>query len=100
MQCFPILLMAIIELLPESPRWLLFHDRRGEAATSLKDIYPDSTDESLKLQLDGLVKSSQQEEKVTYLKMITPSHPQFHPTMVTIMGYVVVPFLLVARSGS
>jgi len=54
----------------------------------LKQVYPDGEDARKKL--DGLIEDTKQEgdEKVTYKDMFTPSHAQFHPTMITIMGQV------------
>ena len=83
MQIYPILLMAFVETLPESPRWFIFNDRRDDAKAALDDIYGDEAKEHF----DDLVEQHDKEkdETVGYLDMVNPYHPQFHPTMVTIM---------------
>lgn len=87
MQIFPVLLMAFIGILPESPRWLVSHDRKDDAKAALVTIYgEDQAEESL----DSLVESNDNEssKNVTYTDMLTPGHAQFHPTMVTVMGQI------------
>jgi hypothetical protein len=83
MQVYPVLLMALVERLPESPRWFIFNDRRDDAKSALEDIYG----EDAKDRFDELVEQheAEKEEVVGYLDMVNPYHPQFHPTMVTIM---------------
>jgi MFS family permease len=83
MQVYPVLLMAFVERLPESPRWFIFNDRTDDAKKALDNIYGDEAKEKY----DELVEQHEKEkdESVGYLAMVTPSHPQFHPTMVTIM---------------
>ncbi|KAH0366696.1 general substrate transporter, partial [Aureobasidium melanogenum] len=87
MQIFPVLLMAFIGLLPESPRWLVSHDRKDDAKAALVTIYgEDQAEESL----DSLIESNDNEssKNATYTDMLTPGHAQFHPTMVTVMGQI------------
>jgi MFS family permease len=86
MQVYPVLLMAVVERLPESPRWFIFHDRHDDAKKALDDIYGDEGKEKL----DELLEQHEKEKdvKVGYLDMLTPGHEQFHPTMVTVMCQV------------
>jgi MFS family permease len=83
MQVYPVLLMAFVEHLPESPRWFIFNDKKDEAQAALKEIYGEDSDQKF----DELIEAHEKEEGETvgYLDMLSPSHPQFHPTMVTIM---------------
>lgn len=87
MQVYPVLLLLVIGRLPESPRWFLYHGKEDKAKDSLNNIYgkKDGKDK-----FEELKESQKQEEgkSVSYTNMFTPSHPQFHPTMVTIMGQV------------
>jgi len=86
MQVYPVVLMALVERLPESPRWFIFNDRTDDAKTALNEIYGDEAKEKL----DELMEQHEKEkdESVGYLDMVNPHHPQFHPTMVTIMCQV------------
>ena len=112
MQVFPLVLMALIELLPESPRYYVHRGKHEKAAQALRKIYPqdefdgngasgnialsnggngDTTKKSTsnKAKLDELIQSANVEEPVSYTDMLfRPSHPQFHPTVVTVMGQV------------
>lgn len=83
MQIYPVLLMAVVERLPESPRWFIFNDRQDDAKEALNDIYGAEG----KDRFDELLEQHEKEkdEVVGYLDMVNPYHPQFHPTMVTIM---------------
>ncbi|KAF2130831.1 general substrate transporter [Dothidotthia symphoricarpi CBS 119687] len=83
MQVYPILLMAFVETLPESPRWFIFNDRIDDAKAALSDIYGDESDKKF----DDLMEQHEKEkdEVVGYLDMVNPYHSQFHPTMVTVM---------------
>jgi MFS family permease len=83
MQVYPVLLMAFVERLPESPRWFIFNDRQEDAKVALDNIYGDEAKEKL----DELLEQHEKEKdaSVSYLDMVNPYHPQFHPTMVTIM---------------
>lgn len=88
MQVFPLALLALEGFLPESPRWFAFHERDDDAKKSIEQVYGEGSDESKK-KLDELLESSKQEDdNVTYKDMFTPSHAQFHPTMLTVMGQV------------
>jgi MFS family permease len=86
MQLYPVVLLAFVERLPESPRWFIFNDRTDDAKNALEDIYGDEAKE----QYDELVDQHEKEKdaSVSYLDMVNPHHPQFHPTMVTIMCQV------------
>ncbi|KAJ9666744.1 hypothetical protein H2201_003148 [Coniosporium apollinis] len=87
MQVYPVLLLLFIQRLPESPRWFVFNEDKDAAQKSLEVIYGD--DEGKK-KCEELVESHDKEadQKVSYKDMFTPSHQQFHPTMITIMGQV------------
>ncbi|KAF1916812.1 general substrate transporter [Ampelomyces quisqualis] len=82
MQVYPVLLMALVERLPESPRWFIFNDRQNDAREALDSIYG----EEAKEKFDGLVEQHEKEkdESVGYFDMINPSHPQFKPTIIVI----------------
>ncbi|THV74383.1 general substrate transporter [Aureobasidium pullulans] len=87
MQVYPVLLMAFIGILPESPRWLVSHDRKDDAKAALARIYGE---DQAKETLDNLIESNDNEssKSVSYTNMLTPGHAQFHPTMITVMGQI------------
>ena len=93
MQIFPIALMAVIELLPESPRYFVLQGEHDKAAAALDAIYPagskapgsDLSADDNKRRLNELIAIHEEETPVSYLDMITPGHPQFHATIMTFM---------------
>jgi hypothetical protein len=87
MQVYPVMLMCFIGILPESPRWLISHDRDDDAKEALVRIHGE---EQAKEKLDTLTESNNNEssKSVSYKDMLTPGHAQFHPTMITVMGQV------------
>ena len=87
MQIYPVLLLSLIGVLPESPRWFVYHEREEDAKKSLESIYGE---EDAKQAFDDLVESHKNESgaSVSYTDMITPGHDQFHPTIVTVMGQI------------
>jgi MFS family permease len=87
MQVYPVALMAVIETLPESPRWYVFHDRHEDAHKGLNII---EGEEEGQKKFDEMTEAAKQErdENVSYLDMFTPGHKQFHPTVITVMGQV------------
>ncbi|MCJ1290641.1 hypothetical protein MMC34_002183 [Xylographa carneopallida] len=87
MQVYPVLLLAFIYRLPETPRWFISKEKEKDAHEALVDIYGE---DDAKEKFDGL-KSAYKEESskpVGYGDMISPKGAQFHPTIVTIMGQV------------
>ncbi|KAF2796881.1 general substrate transporter [Melanomma pulvis-pyrius CBS 109.77] len=87
MQVYPVLLMAVVKILPESPRWLVYNGRQNDAQAALNNIWGNEGD----AKLDELLDVHEQEkdmDSTSYLDMISPSHPQFHPTMIVIMGQI------------
>ena len=87
MQIYPVLLLAFIYRLPETPRWFISKEKDEDAHSALIDIYGEDDAEE---KFDEL-KSANEEESgkpVYYKDMIFPSGAQFHPTVVTVMGQV------------
>ena len=87
MQVYPVLLLAFIYRLPESPRWFISQGQEDGARSSLDDLW--GKDEG-KEKFESL-KSAHEEESdktVHYHDMLRPSGSQFHPTMITVMGQV------------
>lgn len=87
MQVFPLLLIAVIYLLPESPRWFMFHEKKQEAEQALHFMFEEN--EAVE-KYESLEKSQKNEEgqNIGYKDMLNPYHSQFHPTVITIMGQV------------
>ena len=86
MQIFPILLMAVSSMFPESPRYLVMHNRSDEATAALEAVYPDK--DRVQETLDLLQTNKKEETDVTFQHLFTPGHLQFHPCMLTIMVQV------------
>ncbi|MCJ1398981.1 hypothetical protein MMC11_002183 [Xylographa trunciseda] len=87
MQVYPVLLLAVIYRLPETPRWFISKEKEEDAHEALIDIYGE---DEAKEKFDGL-KSAYKEESgkpVGYGDMLSPKGAQFHPTVVTVMGQV------------
>ncbi|KAF2097960.1 MFS monosaccharide transporter-like protein [Rhizodiscina lignyota] len=94
MQAYPLVLLAVIGRLPESPRWLIYHGKEDKARLAFEDILGSGGGEEGEGEGDAkfeeLRQSHEQEadKHVSYLDMFTPGHPQFHPTIITIMVQV------------
>ena len=87
MQVYPIGLLIFIERLPESPRWLISHERDEDAKKAL-DYIMGEDDAGAKFDEMSESNKAESDENVSYVDMFTPSHAQFHPTMITVMGQV------------
>ncbi|KAF2422080.1 general substrate transporter [Tothia fuscella] len=87
MQIYPILLLAVIGRLPESPRWCLFHGKEEASKRAMMKLMGEEDGEE---SYRELVKSheSESDTNVGYWDMFTPGHTQFHPNMITIMGQI------------
>lgn len=89
MQIYPVGLLLVIGLLPESPRWFIMHGKKEDAKKSLQTFVDE---DEAKSKLDEMEDSQKQEEEqgisASYKDMLTPGHAQFHPTMITVMGQV------------
>lgn len=89
MQIFPVLLFSGTTLLPETPRWLVLHEKDEQAKESIAKVFgQDQVDDKI----GELKEAHEQEEKdgtVSYADMLIPGRTQFHPTLVgPIMGQV------------
>lgn len=87
MQVYPLSLMLIFGRLPESPRWFISHERHDDAKKSLVAIMGE---EDGKKKFEELTEQADNESDSTvgYKEMFTPGHPQFHPTMIVVLGQV------------
>jgi len=87
MQLYPVVLLALVNRLPESPRFYAMDDREDDAKKSLEEIYGEGDD--TKKQLEELMKSAKDEGSASsYVEMLTPSKDLFHPSMITVMGQI------------
>lgn len=87
MQIFPIALVSVLNLLPESPRWFIFHEKHDEAEEALNTMY--SSDDA-KSKLKELQDAADEEgsQEIGYSHMLNPKDESWHPTVITIMGQV------------
>ncbi|KAK9418383.1 putative Major facilitator superfamily (MFS) profile domain-containing protein [Seiridium unicorne] len=91
MQVYPVALMLCVESLPESPRWFIYQGRDDDARKALEMIYGGKYGEGEEgegdRKFEDLKKKHDDEvgDNVSYWDMFTPSHDQFHPTVITIM---------------
>jgi MFS family permease len=87
MQIYPVLLLAFIYRLPETPRWFISKERHEDAKEALAEIYGEEKAEE---KFDGLKAAFEDESSkpIKYSDMLFPSGSQFHPTVVTIMGQI------------
>lgn len=93
MQVYPLGLLLFIEKLPESPRWLIYHGREGEAKGSLAAVLGGGEDgEEVQGTCKELVEAHRQEVEgggsVGYVDMLVPGRAQFHATVLTVVGQV------------
>lgn len=88
MQAYPVLLFLVIGRLPESPRWFIFHGKDDDAKGALVEIYGDDEGEEKAKELFEAHEKEKDDEVVTYLNMLTPGKPTFHPTVIVLMGQV------------
>ncbi|KAK2614189.1 hypothetical protein N8I77_001038 [Diaporthe amygdali] len=88
MQAYPVLLFLVIGRLPESPRWFIFHGKEDYAKEALIEIYGDDEGEEKAKELFEAHEKEKDDEEVTYLNMLTPGKPTFHPTVIVLMGQV------------
>ncbi|KAI9705460.1 MAG: hypothetical protein M1836_006215 [Candelina mexicana] len=89
MQIYPVLLLAVIGRLPETPRWFIFNERKNDAHDSLREIFGKDEAQS---KMDELETAHEEEcsRQISYTDMLLPNRgrSQFHPTVLTIMGQV------------
>jgi MFS family permease len=85
MQIYPFALFAVIERLPESPRWLVYNEKTDQATEALEQLFGK---EESKERTEQLKEAHKQEadQDISYWDMFTPGHSQYHPTIITIMG--------------
>jgi MFS family permease len=88
MQIYPLSLFLFIGSLPESPRWLVSHDKTDQAENALKKINFSGDDAANKREELVNAHKEESENPIGYTEMFTPGHIQFHPTIITIMGQV------------
>ena len=90
MQIFPLTMLAITNLLPETPRWYVLHEQNEKAERAIAKVWgDDEVDEHIK----SLKEAHEKEQEdgsgnLSYSDMCLPSGSQFHPTVVTVMGQV------------
>ncbi len=89
MQIYPVLLLAVIGRLPETPRWFIYHERKDDAHGALQQIYGKNEAQS---KMDELETAHEEEssKQIGYIDMLSPNSDRshFHPTILTIMGQV------------
>ena len=87
MQIFPVLLLAFMYRLPESPRWLISQKKDEKAENALGEIF-DEGDVGGELKKLQKARDEESSHAVGYADMLVVGGSQFHPTVLTIMGQV------------
>jgi sugar porter (SP) family MFS transporter len=88
MQLFPMLMLAVTRLLPETPRWYVLHSQNEKAEHAIAKVWgQDAVDERISA-LKEAHEKEQKEGTVGYTDMLIPGRSQFHPTVITVMGQV------------
>ena len=88
MQIYSAILFAGVNLLPETPRWLVMHDKHEQAKKAIANAFGSDQVESRMTDLTDAHEQEQKDGSVSYGDMLWPSGSQFHPTFITIMGQV------------
>jgi hypothetical protein len=88
MQIYPILLFAVANLLPETPRWLVLQGDNEGAKRSIRRVFGADQVEPRITELTEAHKKEREEGMISYADMLWPGRPQFHPTVITIMGQI------------
>jgi hypothetical protein len=89
MQLFPAAMFAITNLLPETPRWYVMHEKSTQAERSIATVWGSDAVSSRMSELQEAHKREQDEGgTISYADLCIPGRDQFHPTVVTVMGQV------------
>ncbi|OAP65652.1 hypothetical protein AYL99_01624 [Fonsecaea erecta] len=88
MQVYPVLLLAVANLLPETPRWCVLHGDNERAKRSIARVFGNDQVDDRIHELIEAHKKEQEEGHISYWDMLWPGGSQFHPTVVTVMGQV------------
>ena len=88
MQIYPVLLFAGVNLLPETPRWLVMHGDDKRAKKAIAKVFGKDAVEDRISELTEAHEREQKDGSVGYADMLWPSGSQFHPTVITVMGQV------------
>lgn len=88
MQVYPALLFAGVNLLPETPRWLVLNAKEEKAKRSIAKVFGKDEVEDRIQELKEAQEKEEKEGSVGYWDMCWPTGSQFHPTVVTVMGQV------------
>ncbi|CEL11142.1 hypothetical protein ASPCAL14247 [Aspergillus calidoustus] len=70
----PAFLLLLYPLIPESPRWLLLHNRREDALDNLRRLRPGTTEEALQFEIDALLRVQQNETQGSWAEVFSPSN--------------------------
>lgn len=88
MQVFPLAMVAITNLLPETPRWCVMHEQGEKAERAIAKVWGEEEVEERIDELNQAHRKEQEDGTTSYADMLIPSRSQFHPTVVTVMGQV------------
>lgn len=88
MQIYPILLFTGVNLLPETPRWLVSNGDEKRAKKAIARVFGEDVVDDRIQELTEAHKREEEDGTVSYANMLWPSGSQFHPTVITVMGQV------------
>lgn len=88
MQIYSATLFAGVNLLPETPRWLVMHGKHEKAKKAIATAFGSDQVEDRITDLTDAHEREQKDGSVSYADMLWPSGSQFHPTVITVMGQV------------